>query len=160
MGSLLWVQISPKFYCNCFAVCTIVKYITVIYRESTVHSLMQWNFHSFGNPLSWCWFYVGKLEITFAVSIVSGGWDGTRSQNHSVWKEGNALFIVHRPCHDCRWSGDVMSQGINSHGTVRSRYIAVIFLWRSHERHLLARPWGRDMGCRSWMQRLAEFVSL
>ena len=44
--------------------------------------------------------------------------------------------------------------------TVRSRYIAVILLWRFHERHPIARPWGRDIGCCSWMQNLAEVVSL
>ena len=46
------------------------------------------------------------------------------------------------------------------HYTVRSRYIAVISLWRSHERRPIARLWGRDMGCRSWMQSLAEVLSL
>ena len=44
----------------------------------------------------------------------------------------------------------------NSH----SSYIAIIFLWRFHERHPIAHPSGRVMGCRSWMQSLAKVVSL
>ena len=44
--------------------------------------------------------------------------------------------------------------------TVHSRYIPVIFLWRSHERHPIARPWGRGMGCRSWVRSLAEVLPL
>ena len=32
--------------------------------------------------------------------------------------------------------------------TVRYRYIAVNFYWRSHERRSLSRPWGRCMGYR------------
>ena len=44
--------------------------------------------------------------------------------------------------------------------TVRSWYIAVIFLRITHERHPIARPWGRGMGCRSWMQGLIEIVRL
>ena len=43
--------------------------------------------------------------------------------------------------------------------TVRSRYMAVIFLWIFHERHPIANPWGRDMGCQLWMQNLFEDVS-
>ena len=45
-------------------------------------------------------------------------------------------------------------------GTVRSRYIAVIFLRIFHERLPIARPWGRVMGCRSWVQGLIEVVRL
>ena len=44
--------------------------------------------------------------------------------------------------------------------TARSRYIVVIIRWRSHERHTIARPWGRGMGCHSWMQSLAELLPL
>ena len=36
--------------------------------------------------------------------------------------------------------------------------MAVIFVWRSHEKHPIARPWGRDIGCSSWMQGVAEVL--
>ena len=35
--------------------------------------------------------------------------------------------------------------------TVRSRYIAVIFHWITHESHFIARQHGQGMGCRSWV---------
>ena len=44
--------------------------------------------------------------------------------------------------------------------TMGSRYIAVIFRWRLHERQTIARPWRWDIGCRSQMHCLAEIVSL
>ena len=41
MGCRPWVQIWPKFHhCNCCAVCTMVSYITAIYRESIVMGMV------------------------------------------------------------------------------------------------------------------------
>ena len=57
----------------------------------------------------------------------------------------------------CKGLIDSMTEYQNSSpSTMRSRYIAVMFLWRFHERH----PITRDMGCRSWMQSVVEVVSL
>ena len=38
------------------------------------------------------------------------------------------------------------------YSAMRSRYIALIFLWRFHERHPKAYQRGRDMGYRSWVK--------
>ena len=42
----------------------------------------------------------------------------------------------------------------NVASTVRCRYNAVNFLQNTHNRHPIARPWGRDMGCLLWIQTL------
>ena len=34
------------------------------------------------------------------------------------------------------------------------------FRWRFHESHPIARPWGRGMGCRSWIQSLPGVLPL
>ena len=44
--------------------------------------------------------------------------------------------------------------------TVHSQYIVVIFLGTSHERHPITPPWGRVMGCHSWMRSLAKVLQL
>ena len=42
---------------------------------------------------------------------------------------------------------------------IQCRYI-VIFLQYLYERHTIARPWGRGIGCHSWIQSLASVTSV
>ena len=44
--------------------------------------------------------------------------------------------------------------------TIQWRYNAVNFLQNPHNRHSLARPWGRDMGCLFWVQSLIYVLTL
>ena len=47
-----------------------------------------------------------------------------------------------------------------THCSVRARYIAVIFLRITHEKHPIARPLGRGMGCDLQVQSLTEVLPL
>ena len=42
--------------------------------------------------------------------------------------------------------------------TVQCRYNAVNFLRNIHKRHPIARPWGRGMGCRLWVNHLIDIL--
>ena len=52
------------------------------------------------------------------------------------------------------------SPGLEVLHKVHFGYSAVIFLWRLHGTHLIARLWGRDMECLLWMQSLEEIESV
>ena len=71
-----------------------------------------------------------------------------------------AIQLLHWPC--C-WSRNIPSRpsrpDISTRNTVRCRYNAVNFLQNNHNRHPIARPWGRDMGCLLWVQALIYILS-
>ena len=85
-----------------------------------------------------------------AARIVWGSLDLTP---YSLFKHGFQFFQVGSVLGVCR--RHTCYRG----NTALSRYIAVIFIGRFHERRPITRPWGRSMGCCSWMQSVTEVQS-
>ena len=96
-------------------------------------------------------FVVGMRTIAFCVKLCVGNRNPQQTwifNSPSEWWNNSKKWATRNVGH------------VSIRITVRSWYIAVIFLQITHERHPIARPWGRGMGYRSWMQGLIKIVRL
>ena len=71
---------------------------------------------------------------------------------HSKW----TYLVKLGQYHSCWYP----SSSCSVEDTVCSQYIPVIVLWRSCKWRPIACLWGWDMGCHSWMHRVADVVLL
>ena len=102
--------------------------LTIVY--STVYSDADQREHQSSMSLA----YVRGIHrgpLTFPTQMAS------YAENVSIWWRHHVSL---------RWPLRCFSYNVYSicWTTVCSRYIAVIFLWRFHERHSIAGPWGRE----------------
>ena len=75
--------------------------------------------------------------------------------------------LQHRHCYRQRTTGvgikivtEIQEKNIHDKCTVRCRYNAVNFLHNPHDRHPIARPWGRAMGCLSVVILISNLLSV